>query len=336
VDNRWLARRLGQSGRVAIDWGELRRLADLQLGLLTRKQCLAAGMTADAVDWRVGSRRWARVHEGVYQTTPGRADWQATATAALLFALSDTHAGDAALCGRSAAYLWGVESRQPAVVELLVPERRRVRAPEGARVRRSFRWDGVVDDLAFPWRTRPPATVLDVASSGTPIDALSLVARAVQKELVTPRELLQEITARGGHKHSKILRAALTDVADGAQSGAEVLYIRDVERAHGLPTATRQAPSQVGALRLHDNGYEQFGLIVEVDGRLGHEQWSDRVRDGRRDRQLLTRDRVTTRVFFADVAVRPCQTAGELAAILRSKGWAGRPRRCRRRGCTLA
>jgi hypothetical protein len=320
---------------VATDWGALRRLADGQSDLLTRRQCLEAGMSRDALDWRVRSGRWARVHTGVVLTKPGRTDWTTTATAALLFALSGEVVADAALCGRSAAYLWGLESKVPTTVELVVPQRRSVAEPGGVRIRRSMRWDDLIDDRAYPWRTTLAATVLDIATPGTPLDALSIVARAVQKELVTPRVLLQEMTARGGHRYSKVLRAGLADVGEGAQSGAEVLYIRDVERAHGLPVATRQTPSDQGRRRFHDSCYEDEGVIVEVDGRLGHERWADRVRDGRRDRELLTGSKITTRVFFADVAVTPCRTAADIGAILRTRGWQGAPRRCRRPRCAV-
>ena len=132
-----------------------------------------------------------------------------------------------------------------------------------------------------------------------------------------------------------MLRTVLQDVDDGAESGAEVLFIRDVERAHGLPTATRQAKSDRGSRRYHDNRYDPYRLLVEVDGQLGHEMWADRVRDGRRDRQVLAGDLTTTRVFWADVAVTPCATAAELAAILTRRGWTGRPRACRRRDCAV-
>ena len=127
----------------------------------------------------------------------------------------------------------------------------------------------------------------------------------------------------------------LGDVEDRSQSGAEVLYVRDVEQAHGLPTASRQGASDHGRRRYHDNMYAEYGLVVEVDGRLGHEQWSDRVRDGQRDRRLLGTAKATTRVFWADVAVTPCQTAVELATIFRSRGWAGQARACRRFTCRL-
>jgi hypothetical protein len=317
------------------DWEMLRRLADRQSDLLTRRQCLDAGMSADAVEWRVTSKRWDRRFEGVYLTRPGRDDWHSRAVAALLFALSGDTVGDAALCGRSAAHLWGLDARPPALIEIVIPERRRVVTPDGVSVRRAFRFDAMVDEMAYPWRTSVAATVMDIAAKGSPVDALSIVAKAVQKELVTTGQLSQELAARAGHRHSRILRPALADVDAGGQSGAELLYIRDVERAHGLPSATRQEPSDFGPRRYRDNEYPDFGLVVEVDGRLGHERWVDRVKDGRRDRQLLTRSRVTTRVFFSDVAVRPCQTAADIGAILQGRGWAGRPRRCRRAGCAV-
>lgn len=318
-----------------IDWSTLRQHANRQYDLLTRRQCLAVGMTDDAVQWRVTSGRWVRLRQGVFLTKPGRDDWHVTATADLLRCLSGAPAADAAFCGRSALYLWGLESRPPTVTEVVVPYERAIASGPTLRVRRSVRWEDLVDERAYPWRTTLPATLLDVAATGTVVDALSTVARAVQKEVVTVGQLRAELAMRQGHRHSRVLGPALADVEDGAQSGAEVLYVRDVERAHRLPVAARQALSDVGRRRFHDNAYEDYGLLVEVDGRLGHERWADRVKDGRRDRQLLSRARATTRVFWADVAVTPCDTAVDIGAILRARGWPGRPRPCRRNGCTV-
>ncbi len=127
----------------------------------------------------------------------------------------------------------------------------------------------------------------------------------------------------------------LDDIGDGAHSPAEIRYVRDVERAHGLPRAARQVPGRVGPARIHDNVYDDFATVVEVDGRLGHERWSDRVRDGRRDRSAGREGRFTTRVFWPDVAMSPCDTAADIAAILRVRGWTGQPRHCRRRDCAV-
>ncbi|TPG19217.1 type IV toxin-antitoxin system AbiEi family antitoxin domain-containing protein [Pedococcus bigeumensis] len=318
-----------------VDWTTLRQHATRQSDLLTRRQCLAAGMTDDALQWRVSSGRWARLRVGVFLTRPGRDDWHVTATADLLRCLSGAPAADAAFCGRSALYLWGLERKPPVVTEVVVPYERAIASGPTLMVRRSVRWEDLVDETAYPWRTTLPATLLDVAARGSAIDALSAVARAVQKEVVSVGELRGELARRQGHRHSRVLGPALADVEEGAQSGAEVLYVRDVERAHGLPSTTRQALSDVGRRRLHDNEYAGYGLVVEVDGRLGHEQWQDRVKDGRRDRQLLSTARATTRVFWADVAVTPCDTAVDIGAVLRARGWPGRPRRCRRAGCAV-
>lgn len=321
---------------MAPDWNRLRALADQQRDLLTRRQCLAAGLSGKAVDWRVARKRWIVLHEGVYLTRPGRTDWVTAAVAAVLRCSSGQCAADAALRGRTAAHLWGLVPASPDVMEIVVPQRRSVRTGPGLAVRRSMRWDDLVDDRAYPWRTTVAATVLDVATEGSAIDALSLVARAVQKELVSAGQLRHELRARGGHRYSRLLKPALAEVRDGAGSGAELLYRRDVERAHGLPRSVAQSPSDAGRRRWHDHEYAAYRLIVEVDGRLGHEQWSDRVRDGRRDRLLLGSDRVTTRVFWADVAVTPCQTARDIAAILTARGWRDRLRPCRRAGCTAS
>ena len=37
----------------------------------------------------------------------------------------------------------------------------------------------------------------------------------------------------------------------------EVRFLRDVERAHGLPRGRRQAASVAGRLRLHDVAYDE-------------------------------------------------------------------------------
>jgi hypothetical protein len=320
---------------MAVDWAQLRSHARRQRDLVTRRQCLAAGLSARTVEWRLKSGRWVALHPGVYLTLPGRDDWETGAVAALLRADSGGQAADAALCGRSAAFLWGLERRAPSSVELVVPWRRTVARPTDAMVRRSMRWDDLVHDREYPWRTTVPATVMEVATGGSETDALAIVAKAVQGGLTTAPELLAELTARGGHRYSRILKPALADVEQGVESGAELLFLRDVERAHGLPRSRPQAPSEVGARRRHDFEYEAFGVLVEVDGRLGHEQWADRVRDGSRDRSLLTVNRVTTRLFWPDVAITPCASARDLSRILVARGWTGTPRPCRRAGCVV-
>src|SRR6478672_364317 len=55
-----------------------------QSGMLTRAQCLAAGMTDPAIRWRLSRGHWIALHHGVYLTVRGRDDWRTGALAAQL------------------------------------------------------------------------------------------------------------------------------------------------------------------------------------------------------------------------------------------------------------
>ena len=317
------------------DWGALRRAAESQRDLLTRAQCLSAGLSDDLLRWRVDSGRWRRLHEGVYLTAPGRDDWRTSALAALLCVDVPGLTCAAAFADDSAAFVWGLNSRPPHQVTLVVPARRRVVAPPGVVVRRSSRWSGYIDELEEPARTTVAATVLDCAARGDADAALGWVTAAVQGRRVNVGQLRAELGRRRGHPHGPLLREVLDDVGEGAESPAELRWIRDVERAHGLPAGERQGATDAGRRRHHDNRYPAYRLVVEVDGRVGHERWADRVRDGRRDREVAVAGDLTVRVFWTDVTSGACRTAREVAALLQARGWAGRPHSCRSPGCVL-
>ncbi len=78
-------------------------------------------------------------------------------------------------------------------------------------------------------------------------------------------------------------------MADGAESAMEVRYVRDVERAHGLPRGDATGPyARRPRAERHDVGYVEQRVLVELDGELGHEGRAARIRDGRRDRRGAT------------------------------------------------
>ena len=128
-----------------------------------------------------------------------------------------------------------------------------------------------------------------------------------------------------------MLRAA----ADGIHSVLEYRYLRDVERAHGLPRSCHQVRVVIdGKNAYRDAYYGEYRLAVELDGRLAHPE-EERWRDRRRDNHSGADDVLTTRYDWQDVTLRPCQTALLQARILRSRGWTGMPRPCSA-GCPLA
>src|SRR5689334_20500515 len=66
------------------DLDTLRLVVSQQRGLVTRQQCLGAGVTDRAIDHRLRTGRWVAVRRGVYITVPGRSGWWWEATSALL------------------------------------------------------------------------------------------------------------------------------------------------------------------------------------------------------------------------------------------------------------
>ena len=107
-----------------------------------------------------------------------------------------------------------------------------------------------------------------------------------------------------------------------------MLYARDIERAHGLPRGSRQAVSR-GRQYLRDVDYEAFGVLVELDGRLGHTGMG-RFRDMWRDNSATIESRVTLRYGSVDLYRRPCEVALQVASVLTRRGWIGSPVRCDR------
>lgn len=299
-----------------------------QSGLLTRAQALDAGISPDRLRWKVKSGRWLTMQPGVYLTEPGRRGWEVQAVAALLFV-----GRPSALSGISAAHAWGLVRDPGAAIEVLVPYGRRQSARPGIVTRRSRHFDTRVDPDAWPHRTTVEHTVLDLARERDLDGAIALVARACQRRMTDELALLAALAERPTQSGRALLVEALSDMPRGAHSVAEVRYVRDVERAHGLPTGIGQEPGPRGTHR--DRAYAELRLIVEVDGRRGHQGWLGQQADGRRDRRSAAGGWLTVRVLWLDVANTPCELALELGAICQSRGWTGQLRACRRGDCPV-
>ncbi len=300
-----------------------------QLGLVTWRQCRDADITMRTVLCHLEAGRWLKVHPGVYLTEPGRNEWQVSAMAALLACGTG-----AALTHESAAFAWGLLKGPGGTLRIVVPATRTVAAPEGTLVVRSRHADTRTHDTAWPHRTTVEHTLWDLAAEARSLDAaVSLLARGCQQRQTTEAQLLRALETRPRQPDRRLMLEVLGEVGDGAESAAEVRYIRDVERAHGLPSAVRQAPDGRGGRR--DNEYVEYGLVVEVDGRIGHEGFAGRRHDGWRDRQALREGRQTARVFWHEVTGTPCELAVELGGFLVDRGWSGPLRACRRRGCAV-
>src|SRR6478609_10315121 len=176
------------------DRPDLDRVATEQSGLLTRQQCLGAGLTDDAIRWRLERGWWVAMHPGVYLTVPGRDDWWTRALAAQLAV------DDAAWSHHAAAFVHGLVSGAPPVLDLLVGHNRRVATPDGARLhRRRGDVNRFVDELHWPWRTTVEETILDISATASVDETIALLGRAFQRRLTTEQALRGSLSLRARH-----------------------------------------------------------------------------------------------------------------------------------------
>jgi len=298
-------------------------LAEAQFGVLTRAQCLGLGMTSDAVKWMLRSRRWQKLHHGVYARHVGPVDWNARVSAAVLYC------GEGAVAShRTAARLHGLVDQDPDVIEVLIPANRRVTRPGQIQVATCVDVAGRTAHSGWPTRTTVEDTVLDMAERGDAENAIAWLTKACQRRRTNTARLAETLDKRTRHRWRGLLVDALTDVADGVESVLEYRYVRRVERPHGLPAARRQGVVISGGRRRRtDNGYEPFGVVVELDGRLGHEG-EGVFRDRTRDNSTTVSGKASLRFGWADVDAQPCEVAQDVAMLLWSRGWRGQLRRC--------
>lgn len=308
-----------------------------QSGIADRSQARQAGFSRRAVTHRLQSGEWRRVHRGVYATFTGPVHREARLWAAV------RRAGPGAMLSHeTAAEVHGL-SRPFAVeakIHITVPLSRRPaqhRTIRGVVIHRSNQSRPErLPEWKLP-RTRIEDTVLDlVAAARTFDEAYSWISRALSQKLVSAEMLREAMGTRRRIRWRGWLNEALTDAADGAYFPLERRYARDVERAHGLPKAQRQARRVIdGRTHYKDNWYTEYRVCVELDGPTYHQ--NERVRlDKRRDNLNLAVDAAQTYRFDpVDVTERACESAAMVAATLRRRGWQGQPHPCRRPGCTV-
>lgn len=307
---------------------ECLRLLDSQEGVITVGQAVAAGMSAKSVRDQVRAGRWQVMHRGVYAAFTGKPGRRAELWGVLL------RLGPAAvLSHQSAAELWGLLNGPSPVVHVTVPHDcnpDRFGKIGGVVVHRSRSVQRARHPALVPPRTRIEETVLDLIDTARDFDeAYDWICRAIGRRRTTAVRIRVAMQGRARMRWRHDVELALGYAGGGALSVLELRYVRGVERAHGLPAATRQARVRHSTgNRYLDNLYEQYRACVEIDGTAAHpedEQW----RDKERDRWHSVHEKIETiRVGVPDLISqeRLCHTAADVAAWLSGRGPAvGRP-----------
>jgi hypothetical protein len=236
------------------------------------------------------------------------------------------------LSHQTAAELCGIADGPSRLIHLTVPAQchpARSRDIPGVVIHRSSRFLVASHPVLQPPRTRVEETVLDlVQAAPTFEDAFGWLCRAAGRRLTTPVRLRIALDARAKTRWRSEIIGALAEIAGGVQSILEHRYVRDVERAHGLPAARRQAKIVRGPRTIYlDNLYDALGVAVELDGRATHTV-EERFHDMHRDNANAAAGIITLRYGWPDVLGRSCETASEIAAVFRRRGWDGAPHRC--------
>jgi hypothetical protein len=326
-----------------MDLSPLDRVLRSQDGVIARSQALERGLDDNDLERLLRRRQLARVHPGVYVDHTGLPSWTQRAWAAVLFHWPAALSGPSALRAhglRSAAEIaFGEGSGRRAGLEpihVAVDAARRATPPAGVVVTRRVALDSRALLHLSPPRLRIDEALLDVASEcPDEASAVALLADACQEGATTAARLHSTLTARRRLPHRRLLLSLLDDVARGTMSVLERRYLQQVERSHGLPVARRQVRVVVRrGVTFRDVEYSDFGLVVELDGRLAHSGPRRAWTDLERDVAGMVRGEATLRLGWQHV-LEPCRASLLVAVLLRSRGWRGRVMPCRP-GCEAA
>jgi hypothetical protein len=327
---------IGQPGGMPTELPtQVRHALASQGHVIARSQAIGLGLDVETVRNHARYGDWQRLAFGVYADFTGTPGREAQLWAALL------RAGPGAVLSHwTAAERHGLVDRPSTAVHLTVPAERhpaRWAVIPGAVIHRSRSLDQAIHPAMAPPCTRVEHTVLDLIEvSATFEEAYDWICRAVGRRRTTSVRLREAMATRPRMRWREDLELAFGDAKD-ALSVLERRYVRGVERAHGLPTARRQARVWQGTgNRYLDNLYEEYRACVEIDGAAAHpadEQWRDKDRD-RWNAVHYKIDTIRIGMPGLRTAQDQCATAADVAMWLSSRGpVTGRP--CAREGCPV-
>lgn len=305
----------------------LRGIIAEQAGAVSRSQVLRAGVFRTTSTSKVNCDQWQQVYPGVYAAFTGPVSWGTRLWAAVLYA-----GPGALLSHETAAEILRISDRRSQVIHVTIPASRRVRPPRDVRIHlSSFDYPRWRPQRGVPPHTFYAETIIDlVAGVGDRDHVVAWISRGISRNLVSEAELKAAVAARRRLRWRDELGEIIATVGGGSHSPLEYRYDRDVERAHGLPPATKQAKfvKPDGTRGFRDRYYEKYRLIVELDGSQYHPA-QQRSQDQARDNEAAAATGATTlRYGWPDVASTPCDTAGQVYRALRKRGYTGVIRPC--------
>lgn len=285
------------------------QIAADQLGLVTRRQLLGAGIDGGRIDRRIAAGRLRQMHRGVYRVGPVPAP-RAREMSAVLACGSG-----AVVSHRSAAALWGLipdpSEAEPVDVTLVGADRGR---RPGIRAHRVLRL--AEDERAAAGGvpvTSPARTVVDLAPSLGMRELETTLARAERRSLLSLDEMRRATERTAGVPGAPRLRALLAAGAPAlTRSEAEERFLEMV-RAAGLPRP--EVNARVAGVEV-DFLFRSERVVVEIDGYAHHGSERAFARDRRRDARLFAAGWVVLRFTWAQITDGQLETVSLLTKTL--------------------
>lgn len=290
------------------------RMAEARAGVLTRPELRDHAPHSKVL--RRWVRGWTTLVPGYYCV--GEPSWESWCWAGLLRA-----GPSGVVSGAAAGYLHGFVAKAPSRITIFHQGRFQLSPMMGAGLEVVFR-RGQRDSRGALGRTSVETALVDLARDATEDEVVMAIARALAEKLTTRDRVAHALGQRERVRHRRTMEQLCDAAAEGVESVLEWRFLEMVLKAHGLPLPTRQAKVLDGARA--DNLWEEFGVLVELDGHLGHE---DRFRDMNRDNRAAMKGYTTLRYGWRDVLERPCEVAAEILAVLRDRGWRRGAAKCR-------
>jgi predicted transcriptional regulator of viral defense system len=287
-------------------------MANRQHGVVSVRQLQGPlGYSESAVGRAVAAGRLHRLHRGVYAVGHTDVSWHGRCLAAVLAC-----GPRALLSHRSAAWLWGISSRDPFPLQVTTPVRRTARPPIAIHHARGLTAGDRGFEKGIPV-TALPRTLLDFAvrARGSQVDRA--IERAEELRLFNLREVEALLDRTTGHPgHGRLVRAVeLYREPVFTRSDLERRFLALVERA-GLP---RPATGFNVAGHELDAYWARERFAVELDVFETHGTRAAFERDRLRQEDLMLEGVATDRITGKRLEREPDRVVERIARLLEQR-----------------
>ena len=281
-----------------VDHRSWSRLARRQSGVISRAQLQRIGVERGALESMINRGLLIKVAHAVYRSAavpfqPDTPLWVAVLTT------------NGVLHGSAAAFVWNMVSEPPQLIDVVVEPSRRLRPPDGIRVRRlGVPPAAITTRLGLPVTVRS-RTALDHLAGQSFVEAMTFADRALAQGWLTVDHFERRLT-RSKSTGNAMIRRVLKTIVTGAEAESERRLHRLLRQA-GLGGWVGNHPvldhgRLVGRV---DVAFPELKLAIEVDGFAYHSDHVRFQRDRTKQNDLVSLGWTILRFTWADLVERP-------------------------------